>query len=543
MIEKKLEKHLLILILSIFVSLSTFASGQKDELDYIKKAEDELYTNPRLSSMYSLKIINSNKDDHPEKKAKALYLYAQAERFLGDYDGSIKALYESLDIISKQDSKQLASIYNLMSILYCNLSDYTKAIDFNDKAMILFKVENDSTGLAQCYNNKGIIHTYLNEFDVAEQFLNKALVINRSQKDLKGIAANLNNLCLYPGDIDKKLSFIHESIVINKNLRATWALGENYNNMGKQYLYAGQYSKAIEALSKANEIATEIGAKGLICDNCEYYSLVYSAMGNYQQAYQKLTELNVINKEIQSENKLRSIEQEILQAKYQQQQQIIEKKQHNYKIELLKRNIIIIIFAFVSLILVCIWLYHKDKRKKNMALMMARYDLEQSKHELTEQKVRIQEMELKNIQTALESSRQEAINFAVFLQSRNELLDKISEMIKQGYKLNEAEMTLHLKKINAFIKQYQLGDKTTNALLLSIEDKNQKFIQQLVEHHPDLTQGEKHLATLLRVNLSTKEIAMLTGTIPKTINMNRYRLRKSLNLTADEDLIEYLQNI
>lgn len=69
MIEKKLEKHLLILILSIFVSLSTFASGQKDELDYIKKAEDELYTNPRLSSMYSLKIINSNKDDHPEKKS------------------------------------------------------------------------------------------------------------------------------------------------------------------------------------------------------------------------------------------------------------------------------------------------------------------------------------------------------------------------------------------------------------------------------------------------------------------------------------------
>lgn len=29
----------------------------------------------------------------------------------------------------------------------------------------------------------------------------------------------------------------------------------------------------------------------------------------------------------------------------------------------------------------------------------------------------------------------------------------------------------------------------------------------------------------------------------KTINMNRYRLRKSLNLSSEEDLTDYLQNI
>ena len=32
---------------------------------------------------------------------------------------------------------------------------------------------------------------------------------------------------------------------------------------------------------------------------------------------------------------------------------------------------------------------------------------------------------------------------------------------------------------------------------------------------------------------------MLTGTTPKTINMNRYRLRKSLNLSSEEDLTDY----
>lgn len=71
--------------------------------------------------------------------------------------------------------------------------------------------------------------------------------------------------------------------------------------------------------------------------------------------------------------------------------------------------------------------------------------------------------------------------------------------------------------------------------LRHIDEKNQEFIERLVERHPGLTQGERHLATLLRVELSTKEIAMLSGTTPKTINMNRYRLRKSLGLSSEDD--------
>lgn len=101
----------------------------------------------------------------------------------------------------------------------------------------------------------------------------------------------------------------------------------------------------------------------------------------------------------------------------------------------------------------------------------------------------------------------------------------------------------HLKKINAFISQHQSGDKTGSLTLRHIDEKNQEFIERLVERHPGLTQGERHLATLLRVELSTKEIAMLSGTTPKTINMNRYRLRKSLGLSSEDDLVEYIRSI
>jgi hypothetical protein len=99
-----------------------------------------------------------------------------------------------------------------------------------------------------------------------------------------------------------------------------------------------------------------------------------------------------------------------------------------------------------------------------MELMEAQYKLEQSEREIAELKVRQQELELQSAQNELVNSRQEATNFAVFLQSRNELFDKIREMIKEGYKLNGNEITAHLKRINAFIKQYQNGDKSNSTL-------------------------------------------------------------------------------
>ena len=88
-----------------------------------------------------------------------------------------------------------------------------------------------------------------------------------------------------------------------------------------------------------------------------------------------------------------------------------------------------------------------------------------------------------------------------------------------------------------------MGNNVDSSIIQVIDEKNKEFLEKLMERHPDLTPGEKHLALLLRVNFSTKDVAVLTGTTPKTINMNRYRLRKSLGLDSETDLIEYLQSI
>lgn len=531
-------------LFGIFLLLPTSlsaSSGKERQISLLEKAEQELYTNPQLAVYYTLGAQDSIHSALGQ--AQALYVYAQAEKLLGNFDNCIQALYEAESKLPSKEIKLRGNIYNLMSLGYCNLGDYSKAIDLSNDAIALFQTEQDSLNLALCYNNRGIIHTYINEYQQADRFLKKALELNRSSHDLKRIAANLNNLCLYKGDIKEQLKWINEAIVINKNLNAKWSLSENYNNLGKLYIYAGKYSQAIDALKTAYRIASEVGAKGLMCDNYEYAAQAYNAIGNYQMAYQKQAALTELSKEIQNTNKLRSVEQRIAQEKMSALQQKERQKQQEYEIATLQRNFITFLVIIVLLTVIGTLLFQRYKRKKKLQLLNAQYRIEQSEHEIAKLKMQQQKADLENAQQALETNKQETMNFAVFLQSRNELLDKIQEQVRQSYRMEHSELIAHLKKLNAFIKQYQTTNKANSTTLQTIDEKSQEFLAHLTERHPNLTQGEKHLASLLRVNLSTKEIAMLTGNTPKTINMNRYRLRKSLGLSGEDDLIQYIQSI
>lgn len=508
-----------------------------------KQAEVILYSNPKQALDLAYQAIQLCPDKKPNsQRAEIVMLYCHAEQLLGNFDLSIQHLYDVEPYIMPTEKRLHARWLSLMGRVYGKLDDYKKAIELNEQATAVYQELGDSLAVAGCYNDRGVIHNFWSEHEEAECYFLMALEINRLKGNLRGIVANLNNLCLYPGDTEAKLNYIQEAITINKHLNDKWSLGENYNNLGKQLYFGGRYREALEALETAYEYASEIGARELLCDNYEYHARLYAKMGAYRQAYDNVLKMNDMRSKLQSSNRLRNIEQDIAYKQYQQQKLEAEQQQQAYKIKLLNRNLWILVILFVLVVACGFYVNKLSKRRKDLELMKARYQLQCSERELDELKLHKKQLELQSVQDALEASRQEVTTFAVFLQSRDQLLDKIREMIKEGYKMDAASFVPHLKKLNAYISQYQSGNTANSTLMQNIEEKNQAFVQRLTEKHPDLTQGEIHLATLLRVNLSTKEIAMITGTTPKTVNMNRYRLRKALDLEGEEDLVEYLSH-
>ena len=527
-------------ICNIFLNVS----AQEHRSDYLSKAYNNLYSDPKKSSYYASALLkDSTSVSDKNTVIEAMLLYANAEQLLGNFDLSIYILYDAEPYINPEDKRNIAQLYSLKGRVFAKLGDYTLATEYNDKATSISRALGDSAQVASCYNERGVMLLYMNEYQLAEHCFRRALNINREQMNLRQIAGNLNNMCLYKGDAEAKLEMIDEAIAINKNLNSIWSLGENYNNKAKQLYYAGKYREAIASLDKAYQYADSIGAKELLCDNYEYRSQTYAALGDYKRAYDNLSKMDSLRVEIQGNTKFRNLELEIARKKELDSRHASEEQKRQYEIKLLTRNFWIFGLVAIMIIISGLVYYKWYKHRENMKLIIAKSKLEESERELAQLKLTQKQSELERVQSELEVNCRELTTFAAFLKSRNDMLDKLREMLKVGYKLNSGEMLLHLKKINAFVLQYCRSDKTESQILLAIEARNQTFLTRLNELHPALTPGEKSLALLLRGNLSSKEIAAILGTQPKSIVMSRYRLRKSLGMGPDDDLDEYLKKI
>ena len=66
------------------------------------------------------------------------------------------------------------------------------------------------------------------------------------------------------------------------------------------------------------------------------------------------------------------------------------------------------------------------------------------------------------------------------------------------------------------------------------------FMERLRQRYADITTGDLRLCCLLRMNLSTKEIASLLNVSVRAIEIRRYRLRKRLMLESDTNLVDFL---
>jgi DNA-binding CsgD family transcriptional regulator len=76
----------------------------------------------------------------------------------------------------------------------------------------------------------------------------------------------------------------------------------------------------------------------------------------------------------------------------------------------------------------------------------------------------------------------------------------------------------------------------------NFEQAHETFLRTMKNQFPDLTPSDLRLCAYLRINLTSKEIAPLLGISVRGVENHRYRLRKKLGLTGDDNLIDFIIN-
>jgi DNA-binding CsgD family transcriptional regulator len=78
---------------------------------------------------------------------------------------------------------------------------------------------------------------------------------------------------------------------------------------------------------------------------------------------------------------------------------------------------------------------------------------------------------------------------------------------------------------------------------LYFESINKNFYTRLKQLYPEISANDLKVCALIKLNLSIKEMASILNISPDSVKTARYRLRKKLQLAADENLTSFILSV
>ena len=158
--------------------------------------------------------------------------------------------------------------------------------------------------------------------------------------------------------------------------------------------------------------------------------------------------------------------------------------------------------------------------------------------------------ELKNqqLQYELRHKSQELANSTMNLIRKNEIMmeimdhiTKVSEDIKKNGDINA--ILSRFSKMEQNIIQNIENDDNLKKFEENFDLIYENYLKRLGEMYPELNVSDKKICAYLKMDLSSKDIAPLLNMSIRSVETNRYRLRKKLQLERDVNLSDFLQRL
>ena len=204
------------------------------------------------------------------------------------YNEAKEFAYELLEQKAiQEDPKSLAKVYNAHGIVYYNLSDSPKALEYYSKSLHINEEIGNKVGIASNLGNIGNVYYHLSDYPKALEYNSKALHINEEIGNKGGIATNLGNIgIVYKSlsDYPKALEYYSKALPIDEEIGNNDGIARHLGNIGVVYSSLSDYPKALEYYSKALHINEEIGNKDGVASYLGNIGIVYRNLSDYPKA-------------------------------------------------------------------------------------------------------------------------------------------------------------------------------------------------------------------------------------------------------------------
>ncbi len=509
----KLSKSLSYALGLIFVNHS-LASIEKDLGNYDKAAEIVMRNINLYDKNNNLTTLH---DKTPFNLIGAEYeLLGQIYLLKGNLNIALKKTLQALRFFEKtKDEIRQADALNQLGSIEHLLEHFESSISYSKQAFAIYKKFDDKFYQPLAANNIGRSYTKLLNFKEAKKYFNKALqlateieAINEQAKAIEGLgkiffeeqnykeakkkfqlALNKYKIIDFKNEIAIALSLLSKVEFANKN----WKLSLDY-------------------LNQSIVINKHIGTNLNLSEDYLSRSKIYERLNHTQLALLDLKQHKIMNDSIFNNIKSRQIEElrTIYETEKKEQQILIQKNEIdllNIKGKMNNLQRLLLGFGLVLALLSIYALYQKTKRNK---------------------------IEKKAIKTDLEFKTKELTTHALHLAKKNEVLNDL----KQKAKI--------LKESSSDSNGYQMLIRTIN---FDLQDDNNwenfsKYFEEIhkdfnfkaQQQYPKITSNDLRLMALLKMNLTSKEIANILNISNDGIKKARQRLRKKMGIDSNYSL-------
>jgi tetratricopeptide (TPR) repeat protein len=457
-----------------------------------------------------------------------------------DFDQGLNYFNKALGYAIRNNYKlEIANAYSHIGDFYYDQGQLDEALNYHLKAFETYELLNNRKAMAASYNVIGEIHLLNNNYDKASDFINKAIDLNEKGGYDHNLAINYKNLAevfTNKGQSERAREFFSKSrdIIIKTGNRES--LIDLYNQLGKHYSLFSEYDSAIETFNRMKELSSELRHLEGLRDAHLGLSKTYENLGNTRKAldYYKLythfkDTLFTISRteqlgELQTRFGLDLKEKEL--ALKDNQITLLQREQ-----KLIKSRQLLLILSLSLLLILSVLIYNRlqQRNRKNSMLMEQKDALNKARQSLME--------------TELKTKNNELVNFAIHLVEKNKFLEELRNDLKKIRGVSEEERENKLKELSLTVQKNIKLQKDLEEFQKNVDHTHQEFFNKLRRSFPDLTKNEERLCAMLRLNLSSKEIAALSNISVRAVEMGRYRLRKKLKIPFTTSLIDYLKEI
>lgn len=530
-------KGLLVLVCLLISSVNLFSQDKNNSLDSIS-----IYTS-RYNDALAQQVQNS--------------------------DMSFKKLGEcALFFKQKSDTLMYVNCLLFRSDIIRNKGEYALAFDYLWEALYLSSENRNIERVITIHRKLSLLYDYYGMFDQSMQHLESALGLSKNLKvGGDGQLIQLNSNYLNLAIKKRNLGYLEEALLFLDSCKVTslvetnvpWFKPSMELERAKVLMDLGRYAKARESILIASKCPLEKGSflqlllykrfgeldqkegnveRALVhyqtvvdfpnysddalynkAEVLSFMAALYSAKQQFKKAYDALTSAKQITDSLsvvrdKANGKIFAITNSYQQAIQNKNALIKEQDLLIQRKSAIQLRLFVIIGLLVLLIITftIVW---KLKYKLQKTVQAKR------ESELAAQA----EIETSKIQVELKT--RELTSYALQLvdkeNSFKELLGIIKELSPKVYK------STALKFNSGEAALWQTFNKR-------FTEVNGRFYEELTLKYPDLSPTELKHCALIKLNLSTKDMAQILNVEGHTINMSRSRIRKKMGLNREDSL-------